>query len=72
MRLVYKSTQAEVKLGDPVTVRDVEYVVGYFRPLHSLTSSGRVSLVSTGVPRFTPKYYVGVIGAEWIEREDRT
>lgn len=71
MRLVYKATGEEVKVGDVVTTsRGEKCVVKYFRPPHSPASSGKVSVRLKGTS-FEMEYYVGVIGAEWIEREDR-
>lgn len=67
MKLVYKDRQnLEVKVGDVVTLNDGENgVVAYFSPPHKASSEGKVSL-ENGM-----EYYVSVIGAEWIEREDR-
>ena len=66
MKLVYEGTTREVKVGDEVTLGDGETVtVTYFRPPHKPSSSGKVSVDGNR------EYYVSVIGAEWIEREDR-
>lgn len=71
MRLVYKATGEEVKVGDVVTMRDGNQCeVKYFRPPHSSSSSGKVTVKEDG-RSFQMEYYVSVIGAEWIEREDR-
>lgn len=72
MRLVYKDTQKEVKVGDICKLKDgTECMVNYYRKPQSPASSGKVT-VQFGEDRFnTMEYYVGVIGAEWIEREDR-
>lgn len=65
MKLVYTQTQTPVQVGDQVTVNGQVVRVDHFRPPHKPESSGRVTL-SNGA-----EYYVSVIGAEWIEREDR-
>lgn len=66
MKLVYKDRQdVEVKVGDVITMKDGEKgKVAYFSPPHKPSSEGKVSL-ENGM-----EYYVSVIGAEWIERED--
>ena len=71
MRLVYKATGKEVKVGDVVTMRDGEKCeVKYFTEPHKPSSSGKVTVKEEGCS-FCMEYYVSVIGAEWIEREDR-
>ena len=65
MKLVYKKTGEPVKVGDPVEVSGVSTTVSYFREPHKPASEGKVSLASGA------EYYVSVIGAEWIDREDR-
>jgi hypothetical protein len=53
-----------------------------FRPPHSTASEGKICVVEVGgplAPRVTAEqeregtreYYVSIIGAHWIEREDR-
>ena len=71
MKLVYKETGKEVKVGDIITMSDGEKCeVTYFKPPHKPSSSGKV-LVKFENRNCNMEYYVGVIGAEWIEREDR-
>ena len=71
MRLVYKVTGKEVKVGDIVTTfRGDKCEVKYFRPPHKSSSSGKVTVQLEG-SNLSMEYYVSVIGAEWIEREDR-
>lgn len=71
MRLVYKETGKEVKVGDKVTLHDgVIAVVTYFREPTSPASSGKVNVLVQGA-EYEDEFYVGVIGAKWIEREDR-
>ena len=65
MKLVYTTTQAPVQVGDEVLINGYPARVEHFRPPHKPESSGKVSL-SNGA-----EFYVSVIGAEWIEREDR-
>lgn len=72
MRLVYKDTQEEVVIGDQHTLRDGDVVqVTYFRTPHKPASEGKVSVAALDGTGGTREYYVGVIGAQWIEREDR-
>lgn len=71
MRLVYKATGEDVKVGDVVTTsKGKKCEVKYFRPPHKPSSSGKVT-VRFEDSDFNMEYYVSVIGAEWIEREDR-
>ena len=70
MKLVYKSNGQEVKVGDTIKTNSGESViVKYFAKPHKPASSGKITVQHTdGGQR---EYYVGVIGAEWIDREDR-
>lgn len=84
MRLVYKASSIfvlpsnkkqgdPVEVGDKVTLRNGELVeVTYFRKPHKPSSEGKVSVkyVDERIT-FESEYFVSVIGAEWIEREDR-
>lgn len=71
MRLVYKATGKEVKVGDIVTTsRGDKCEVKYFRQPHKPSSSGKVTVQFEG-SNSSMEYYVSVIGAEWIEIEDR-
>lgn len=69
MRLVYTKTGKPVNVGDRVTVRNEICTVDYFREPHKPSSEGKVTVRLTEDMR--REYYVSVIGAEWIEREDR-
>jgi hypothetical protein len=73
MRLVYKATQQPVKLGDPVRLWESDWTVTYFREPHKPDSEGKVTIRLKGEeePSGT-ELYVSIIGAEWIEREDRS
>jgi hypothetical protein len=65
MRLVYETNGVEVKVGDiAIDFRGDQHRVKALHEPHKPSSSGHVT---TDVGYF----YVGVIGAEWIEREDR-
>jgi len=70
MRLVYAATQKPVKFGDPVTLNGQQFTVDSFRKPHKPDSEGKVSLRQGNWP-FPSEVYVSIIGAEWIEREDR-
>ena len=80
MRLVYAKNGNEVKVGDEVhTFRGEPVKVTFFREPHKPGSTGKVSVAkSTGFDHtgkklwtHTREYGVGVINAEWIEREDQ-
>jgi hypothetical protein len=67
VKLVYKATGAPVRIGDTVP----QGKVVYFRAPHKASAEGRVT-VQTGKRQVdTREYYASVIGAVWIEREDR-
>lgn len=75
MQLVYTATQKPVTKGDTVEINGQQLVIEYFAKPHKCSSQGKVSLRPADQPEETPnggsEYYVSVIGAEWIEREDR-
>jgi hypothetical protein len=71
MRLVYTATGQNVSVGDVVTVRDRPHTVGFFRPPSNPASSGKVTVWPEGNRAAAREYFVSVIGAEWIDREDR-
>lgn len=68
MRLVYKENELPVTVGDFVKIGDEYWRVIYFRPPHKPSSEGRVTIERGDIQS---EYYVSVIGAEWIDREDR-
>jgi hypothetical protein len=75
MRLVFKRSGREVKIGDKIDIAGggdpAEIVeVTYFRPPHKPSSSGKVSVKDVHSGQES-EFYVSVIGAEWIEREDQ-
>lgn len=74
MKLVYEESGEEVKIGDVVILGrngDNYIVANIEKPRHS-GSTGRVYVyLEDGKPTETQGFYPGVIGAEWIEREDR-
>ena len=72
MRLVYESSGKEVKVGDVVHLDSGAYTVYSFSEPHKPASSGKVFIRPISNENgFSSEYYVGVIGAKWIEREDR-
>lgn len=72
MKLIYTATQQPVAAGDTVTLRDnVKRTVAYFAPPHKPDSEGKVTLKDGDHDHMGREYYVSVIGAEWIGREDR-
>jgi len=69
MRLVYESNGEEVKVGDKVEIfRGDPVTVVSFREPHKPGSSGKIIVQDLDHQN---EFYVGVIGAKWIEREDR-
>lgn len=71
MNLIYTETGREVRVCDVVNLRDGEKgEVTFFRAPHKAGSIGKVSVRSLDRPA-EREYFVSVIGAEWIEREDR-
>ncbi len=70
MRLVYTKTGIEVKVGQTVKLSDGEMleITGFLKP-YTPYSSGRVVVRSEESGERL--YFPGVIGAEWIEREDQ-
>lgn len=72
MKLVYKATGKPVAIGDRVELRGQPFVVTYFREPHKPASEGKVTLrVPEAQEPSGTEFYVSIIGAEWIEREDR-
>jgi hypothetical protein len=70
MRLIYTTSGREVTPGDPVLLHGKCYVIHAAPKPHKPASSGHVYLREFGTDH-TTTVYVGVIDAEWIEREDR-
>ena len=71
MSVVYTKTGVEVKLGDVVQLDGVDHLVTYFTEPHKPSSSGKVWIRWGEQTGLGHEYYVNVIGAEWIEREDQ-
>jgi hypothetical protein len=72
MRLVYEASGKEVQVGDTVHLDGNAYTVWHFAKPHKPASSGKVFIRPISNENgFSSEYYVGVIGAKWIEREDR-
>ena len=72
MKLIYKETGEEVKIGDrvPVDTENKTATVTSMEPPHKPSSVGFVTLKEDGTD-FSLEFYVPVIDATWIEREDR-
>lgn len=72
MRLVYRELkdgkQVEVKVGDKCMVGGRPMQVYDFQKPHKSSSEGKI-ILKDGLDYV--ERYVSVIGAEWIEREDR-
>ena len=73
MRLVYTRSGDPVKVGDVGrTSRNDKVKVTYFREPHSSESEGKVTVQFLDLEDdWTQEFYVSIIGAKWIEREDR-
>lgn len=72
MKLVYKTTQQLVKVGDTVKLNGEHFSVLDFLPPHKPDSEGKVTVRHISSDSATgTSLYVSIIGAEWIEREDR-
>jgi len=69
MKLVYDDTQEPVAIGDTLHREDGNLVVTGFRKPHKAASSGFVWVKNSAGNEH--QYYVSVIGATWINREDR-
>ena len=75
MELVYESSGESVQIGDLAQTGKGEVVViqGIEKPRHS-ASTGRIYVTPKGVKYDglnSRSYFPSVIGAEWINREDR-
>lgn len=71
MKLIYKKSGKQVQVGDHVeTSKGIEVEVLHFSEPARPNSSGKVRVRSTE-RGWSQQFFVGVIGAEWIEREDR-
>jgi len=70
MQLIYDITKQPVKIGDLVqTFRgEIVEVLSFNKP-HKPSASGRVYVKDKDGAKF--ESYVTVIGATWIDREDR-
>jgi hypothetical protein len=74
MRLVYKTDPTRlVKVGDVIEACDgTKMQVMHFKEPHKPASEGKVSVRPVGADFGDSEYYVSVIGAEWVDREDRS
>lgn len=71
MRLIYKQSGEEVKVGDPICLsRGEEGKVTYFREPHKAASSGKVTVRMNGSD-YDEEYFVGIINAHWVDRGGR-
>ena len=72
MRLVYEgSNNAPVVLGDVVHVKGTPYYVMSITKPHKPASTGRVLCKAMTEEAWVCEWFPCVIGATWIEREDR-
>lgn len=73
MKLVYVTTGKPVAIGDAVTISGQHFTVAGFRQPHKPSSEGFVTVQyqDSKRPNDHHDYYVSVIAAVWIDREDR-
>lgn len=73
MKLVYIHNQMPVSVGDEVQVDGDPYEVVFFSKPHKPSSSGKITVAPVGTKDFgyDREFFVQIIGAEWIEREDQ-
>jgi hypothetical protein len=71
MRLIYDKTGEPVKAGDVIHLDGAACYVYGFREPHKPASSGKVTVKAMDDNGFCREYYVSVIGATWVDREDR-
>lgn len=78
MKLIYTRDSGDmiagsiVSPGDWVTTSQGDrMIVGGFNPPHKPSSEGKVWVHPVGNTEHQREYFVSVIGAKWIEREDR-
>lgn len=70
MKLIYTATKQPVLIGDRVSVDGFEFVVTSFERPHKPAASGKVNL-RYALSRTTGRtFYVSIIGAQWVDRED--
>jgi len=74
MELVYIATKKPVKIGDAAILRDRNgqgelVTIEYFSKPSTPASSGKITVKD--VDGHSHEYYVSILGAEWINREDR-
>ena len=69
MNLIYDEDGSKVVVGDIVEMNGREVQVIHFVKPHKPSSSGKMTIgFKSGEVR---EVYVGVIGATWVDREDR-
>jgi len=71
MRLIYTDSKEEVRVGDIATTLKGELVeVANFAAPHQPSCEGKVTVKRGSHANNFNEYFVSVINAEWIERED--
>lgn len=75
MKLVYRVSQREVRVGHKVAIGDDVYRINAIRKPPEPTGDGHVIVGplfrTDGQKSISHEFNVSAIGAEWIEREDR-
>lgn len=70
MRLVYIGTDRPVLIGDMVTLNGNLHEITHIPQPRSAASEGKLCVEPPG-SNGSREFYVSVVGAQWIEREDR-
>lgn len=70
MILVYTKDKTPVYVGDKLTLNDDEFTITSITEPHKPASTGRVNGLFEGAG-YESSFFPGVIGAEWINREDQ-
>ena len=70
-RLIYVATGELVKRGDTAQLRNGPHTVGHFAPPHKANSEGKVAMHAGADDLHGREYFVRVIGAKWVGREDQ-
>ncbi len=71
MKLIYSASRMPVYVGDQVTLSDgEEFTILRIEEPHKPASTGRVHGTIKGAS-YENSYFPGVIGAEWVGREDQ-
>lgn len=73
MNLIYTKDKTPVNVGDKVEIDGQLLEIKFFSKPHKASSSGKITVAPVGTEEFgnDREFYVNIIGAEWINREDQ-